>query len=81
VFSEDMNMGPSQEGQFSVHYADQDDAEARCASYESMRTGCGFEEVHCEDMAYRDDICRFLVQGVVIVACGIRLCILKMGRD
>jgi hypothetical protein len=64
VFVGDMNMGPRQEGLFSQHYSDEDDAEARCASYHSMVSGCGFEEVRCEDAAYRTDICRFVAQSI-----------------
>jgi endonuclease/exonuclease/phosphatase family metal-dependent hydrolase len=60
----DMNMGPRQEGCFSQHYSDKDDAQARCSSYHSMVSACGFEEVECEDITYCNEICRFLAQGV-----------------
>jgi hypothetical protein len=60
IFGGDLNMGPRQEGCFSQHYSDEADAEARCASYHSMVTGCGFKEIRCDDLVYLSDICRFL---------------------
>ncbi len=64
VFLGDMNMGPKQEGSFSQHYSDECDAEARCAAYQLMVSGCGFEEVQCEDPGYINEICRFVAQNV-----------------
>jgi hypothetical protein len=62
VFMGDMNMGPRQEGLFSHHYSDRHDADARCTSYQSMVSECGFGEVRCEDPRYSSDICRVLIQ-------------------
>lgn len=64
VFLGDMNMGPRQEGCFSQHYSDEQDAEARCSSYHLMASACGFEEVERQDTAYRNDICRFMTQSI-----------------
>jgi endonuclease/exonuclease/phosphatase family metal-dependent hydrolase len=64
VFVGDMNMGPRQDVSFSQHYFDEDDAEARCASYQSMVSECSFQEVQCEDPAYCNEICRLITQCV-----------------
>jgi endonuclease/exonuclease/phosphatase family metal-dependent hydrolase len=66
ILAGDLNIGPEQDpdyNTFSVHYADEVDARARCMAYESLRTASGLHEVQCEQQRdYAADICRFLLE-------------------
>jgi hypothetical protein len=67
VLTGDLNMGPRLDEtceEYSVHYADSDDARARCRAYEDLVQKAGLDEIGCEQAwEYQRDICRFLIGG------------------